>query len=284
MSYKVSALKWRPNSFEEVIGQNHITKALKNAIQFNRISHAFTFSGPRGVGKTTTARILAKEVNQVDNINSSFDIIEMDAASNRGIDEIRNLRESVNIAPAHGKYKIYIIDEVHMLTKEAFNALLKTLEEPPSYVIFVLATTDPYKMPATILSSTLRYDFRRLSVNNIIQQLRIILAAENINFHVDTSFNNNSSELYIKIDTLDKLANRQYFIGKISVIIQSEKPYADTILWKEMHFINSKESLKEKILERAIDIKKGELYCSKSSDSSIIYRSGRNRMTISYLI
>ena len=126
MTYKVSALKWRPNSFDEVIGQQHITKALKNAIQFNRISHAFTFSGPRGVGKTTTARILAKEINQIDDINSSFDIIEMDAASNRGIDEIRNLRESVNIAPAHGKYKIYIIDEVHMLTKEAFNALLKT--------------------------------------------------------------------------------------------------------------------------------------------------------------
>jgi len=178
MAYKVSALKWRPNSFEEVIGQNHITKALKNAIQFNRISHAFTFSGPRGVGKTTTARILAKEVNQVDNINSSFDIIEMDAASNRGIDEIRNLRESVNIAPAHGKYKIYIIDEVHMLTKEAFNALLKTLEEPPSYVIFVLATTDPYKMPATILSRTQRYDFRRLSIQDIKKQLVIILKEE----------------------------------------------------------------------------------------------------------
>ena len=178
MTYKVSALKWRPNSFDEVIGQQHITKALKNAIQFNRISHAFTFSGPRGVGKTTTARILAKEINQIDDINSSFDIIEMDAASNRGIDEIRNLRESVNIAPAHGKYKIYIIDEVHMLTKEAFNALLKTLEEPPSHVVFVLATTDPHKMPATILSRTQRYDFRRLSIDDIKKQLIIILSAD----------------------------------------------------------------------------------------------------------
>ena len=178
MTYKVSALKWRPNSFDEVIGQQHITKALKNAIQFNRISHAFTFSGPRGVGKTTTARILAKEINQIDDINSSFDIIEMDAASNRGIDEIRNLRESVNIAPAHGKYKIYIIDEVHMLSKQAFNALLKTLEEPPSHVIFVLATTDPHKMPATILSRTQRYDFRRLSIDDIKKQLIIILSAE----------------------------------------------------------------------------------------------------------
>ncbi len=178
MSYKVSALKWRPNNFEEVIGQNHITKALKNAIRFNRISHAFTFSGPRGVGKTTTARILAKEINQIDDLDTSFDVIEMDAASNRGIDEIRNLRESVNIAPAHGKYKIYIIDEVHMLTKEAFNALLKTLEEPPEYVVFVLATTDPYKMPATILSRTQRYDFRRLSIDDIKKQLVVILNAE----------------------------------------------------------------------------------------------------------
>ena len=178
MTYKVSALKWRPSSFDEVIGQQHITKALQNAIQFNRISHAFTFSGPRGVGKTTTARILAKEINQIDDINSSFDIIEMDAASNRGIDEIRNLRESVNIAPAHGKYKIYIIDEVHMLTKEAFNALLKTLEEPPSHVVFVLATTDPHKMPATILSRTQRYDFRRLSIDDIKKQLIIILNAD----------------------------------------------------------------------------------------------------------
>ena len=179
MSYKVLALKWRPNNFEDVIGQEHITQSLMNAIKLNRISHAFTFTGPRGVGKTTTARILAKELNEIDDLNSSFDVIEMDAASNRGIDEIRNLRENASVAPAHGKYKIYIIDEVHMLTKEAFNALLKTLEEPPEKVIFILATTDPYKIPATILSRTQRFDFRRLSDKNIIKQLKLVLEHEN---------------------------------------------------------------------------------------------------------
>ncbi len=183
MTYKVLALKWRPIHFDQIIGQEHITKSLNNAIKFNRISHAFTFSGPRGVGKTTTARILAKELNSVDDIDLSFDIIEMDAASNRGIDEIRSLRENVSIAPAHGKYKIYIIDEVHMLTKEAFNALLKTLEEPPNHVIFILATTDPYKMPSTILSRTQRYDFRRLSIDDIKKQLVIILKSENKEFN-----------------------------------------------------------------------------------------------------
>ncbi len=183
MGYKVLALKWRPQSFDQVIGQGHITQALSNAIKFDRISHAFTFSGPRGVGKTTTARILAQKLNNIEDINSSFDIIEMDAASNRGIDEIRSLRENVSVAPAHGKYKIYIIDEVHMLTKEAFNALLKTLEEPPDYTIFILATTDPYKMPATILSRTQRYDFRRLTINDIKKQLVIILESEKKEFN-----------------------------------------------------------------------------------------------------
>tara|TARA_B100000902_G_C27293989_1_gene908838 strand:+ start:225 stop:2108 length:1884 start_codon:yes stop_codon:yes gene_type:complete len=186
MSYKVLALKWRPNKFDEVIGQEHITKSLKNAIELNRISHAFTFTGPRGVGKTTTARILAKELNNIDDLHSSFDVIEMDAASNRGIDEIRNLRENVSVVPAHGKYKIYIIDEVHMLTKEAFNALLKTLEEPPPNVIFILATTDPYKIPATILSRTQRFDFRRLTSENIIKQLKIVLDDENKDYESDS--------------------------------------------------------------------------------------------------
>tara|TARA_B100000579_G_C22832032_1_gene856577 strand:+ start:1040 stop:2680 length:1641 start_codon:yes stop_codon:yes gene_type:complete len=182
MGYKVLALKWRPQKFEQVIGQEHITKALNNAIKFDRLSHAFTFSGPRGVGKTTTARILAQQLNDIDDINTSFDIIEMDAASNRGIDEIRSLRENVSLAPAHGKYKIYIIDEVHMLTKEAFNALLKTLEEPPEHTVFILATTDPHKMPATILSRTQRYDFRRLSIGDIKKQLVIILKTEEKKF------------------------------------------------------------------------------------------------------
>ena len=159
MEYKVLSLKWRPMKFDQVVGQDHITQALSNAINLNRLAHAFTFSGPRGVGKTSTARILAKTINNITDLSQSIDVIEMDAASNRGIDEIRNLKESVNYAPAHGKYKIYIIDEVHMLTKEAFNALLKTLEEPPAYVIFILATTELHKMPETIVSRTQRYEF-----------------------------------------------------------------------------------------------------------------------------
>ena len=188
MAYKILSLKWRPSSFSEVVGQDHISRALSNAIKLDRIAHAFTFSGPRGVGKTSTARILAKNLNQVENINESIDIIEMDAASNRGIDEIRNLRESVNYAPSNGKYKIYIIDEAHMLTKEAFNALLKTLEEPPSHVVFIFATTELYKMPETILSRTQRYDFNRLSLDSIKKHLEFVLKSENIKYD-DESLN-----------------------------------------------------------------------------------------------
>ena len=181
MEYKVLSLKWRPEDFDQIVGQNHITQALSNAIELNRLAHAFTFSGPRGVGKTSTARILAKKLNQIKELSESTDVIEMDAASNRGIDEIRNLKENINYAPAHGKYKIYIIDEVHMLTKEAFNALLKTLEEPPPYVIFILATTELHKMPETIISRTQRYEFKRLTSNDIMQQMNKILIEEKIN-------------------------------------------------------------------------------------------------------
>ena len=181
MEYKVLSLKWRPEDFDQIVGQNHITQALSNAIELNRLAHAFTFSGPRGVGKTSTARILAKKLNQIKELSESTDIIEMDAASNRGIDEIRNLKENINYAPAHGKYKIYIIDEVHMLTKEAFNALLKTLEEPPPYVIFIIATTELHKMPETIISRTQRYEFKRLTSNDIVQQMNKILIEEKIN-------------------------------------------------------------------------------------------------------
>ena len=180
MAYQVLSLKWRPTEFNQVIGQSHITQALSNAIKLNRLAHAFTFSGPRGVGKTTTARILAKKINGLTNLTESLDVIEMDAASNRGIDEIRNLKENIHFAPAHGKYKIYIIDEVHMLTKEAFNALLKTLEEPPEFVKFILATTEIHKMPETIISRTQRYEFKRLSVGDIMGQMHNILKQEKI--------------------------------------------------------------------------------------------------------
>ncbi len=196
MSYIVTALKWRPQKFSEVVGQEHITTTLKNAIKDGRIAHAFLFTGPRGVGKTTTARILAKALNclnpdkfepcnECENCSSIksgqlLDIIEIDAASNRGIDEIRTLRESVKYAPTKGKYKVYIIDEVHMLTKESFNAFLKTLEEPPSQTIFIFATTDVHKVPLTIISRCQRYDFRRIEMDTIKSLLRKIAKSEKI--------------------------------------------------------------------------------------------------------
>ena len=182
MEFVVTARKWRPQKFKEVVGQEHITTTLKNAIKNNRIAHAYIFTGPRGVGKTTTARILAKTLNCLNpkdnepcnecemckSIQStqSLDIIEIDGASNRGIDEIRTLRESVKYAPTKGKYKVYIIDEVHMLTKESFNAFLKTLEEPPSHTIFIFATTDIHKVPLTIISRCQRFDFRRIQLDD----------------------------------------------------------------------------------------------------------------------
>ncbi len=196
MSYVVTARKWRPKKFSEVVGQEHITATLKNALKNNRIAHAYLFTGPRGVGKTTTARILAKILNCLNpkdyepcnecemclsiQSSQSLDIIEIDGASNRGIDEIRTLRESVKYAPTKGKYKVYIIDEVHMLTKESFNAFLKTLEEPPAHTIFIFATTDAHKVPLTIISRCQRFDFRRIQLDTIKSLLKQIADAEKI--------------------------------------------------------------------------------------------------------
>jgi len=182
MSYRILSLKWRPISFDQIAGQDHITQTLINAISSNRLAQAFLFSGPRGVGKTTTARVLASTINNIENYTKCLDIIELDGASNRGIDEIREIRESVKFAPSMSKYKVYIIDEAHMLTEQAFNALLKTLEEPPEYIIFILATTDPQKMPQTILSRTQRYDFIRIPVNVIKDRLKYILDEEKIKY------------------------------------------------------------------------------------------------------
>jgi len=196
MSYTVFALKWRPQDFDEIVGQNHIVTTLKSAITNNRLAHAYIFAGPRGIGKTSTARILAKSLNCKNgptikpcqkcpscleiSQGRSLDVIEIDGASNRGIDEIRTLRENVKFSPTSGRLKIYIIDEVHMLTTEAFNALLKTLEEPPEFVKFIFATTQPNKVIPTILSRCQRLDFRRISVMEIISQLEKIAAAEKI--------------------------------------------------------------------------------------------------------
>ena len=196
MEYLVLARKWRPQVFEDVLGQEHVVRTLSNAITQERIAHAFLFSGPRGVGKTSIARILAKALNCeqgptpnpcnvcvhcreiTDGI--AMDIREIDGASNRGIDEIRELRENVKFAPASCRYKVYIIDEVHMLTREAFNALLKTLEEPPAHVIFIFATTETHKVPATILSRCQCFDFRRIPPKLIADNLRKIASAEGI--------------------------------------------------------------------------------------------------------
>ena len=194
MPYQVLARKWRPRVFGAVIGQPHVTRTLQNGLAQGRVAHAYLFSGPRGVGKTTTARLLAKALNCEGRTSpepcttcppcleiqagSAVDVIEIDGASNRGIDEIRALRENVRYAPARGQWKVYIIDEVHMLTEQAFNALLKTLEEPPPHVVFVLATTEPRRVPATIHSRCLRFEFRPVPAETITQALAEIVAAE----------------------------------------------------------------------------------------------------------
>jgi DNA polymerase III, subunit gamma and tau len=197
MSYVVFARKWRPLTFEDVVGQEHITETLKKAIEKDRVAHAYIFTGTRGVGKTTTARILARALNcekgptptpcgvcgACKNIisGSSFDVIEIDGASNNSVDDIREIRDNVHYSSMGGKYRIYVIDEVHMLSKSAFNALLKTLEEPPPQVIFIFATTEPQKIPATIQSRCQRYDFRRISTEQIVGRLSRICADEHIN-------------------------------------------------------------------------------------------------------
>lgn len=174
--------KYRSKSLDELVGQDHITNALKRSIESGSISHAYLFTGPKGTGKTSVARILAYQLNNLpyDETATHLDIIEIDAASNRRIDEIRDLRDKVHIAPSSAKYKVYIIDEVHMLTKEAFNALLKTLEEPPAHVIFILATTELHKVPETIISRTQRFSFKPIDKQKIIEHLAYIAKEEGI--------------------------------------------------------------------------------------------------------
>src|SRR5438093_9301219 len=194
--YQVLARRWRPLTFEAVVGQAPIVRTLRNALARERIAHAYLFAGPRGVGKTTAARLLAMGINCERRpaegpvpcaacdpcreivAGRALDVIEIDGASNRGIDEVRTLRENARYAPARGRRKVYIIDEVHMLTEPAFNALLKTLEEPPAHVVFVLATTEPRRLPATILSRCQRFDFRPIGAAEIMTALRRVADAE----------------------------------------------------------------------------------------------------------
>ncbi|HSH55148.1 MAG TPA: DNA polymerase III subunit gamma/tau, partial [Methylotenera sp.] len=192
MSYQVLARKWRPKSFETLVGQDHVVRALTNALEQNRLHHAYLFTGTRGVGKTTLARILAKSLNCETGITASpcgvctacmeidkgrfVDLIEVDAASNTQVDAMRDLLDNAQYAPTSGRFKVYIIDEVHMLSKSAFNAMLKTLEEPPAHVKFILATTDPQKVPVTVLSRCLQFNLRQMAGTSITGHLQNILA------------------------------------------------------------------------------------------------------------
>lgn len=189
-NYQISATKYRPKSFKEVVGQDAVTSTLENAINKGKLGQALLFSGPRGVGKTTCARILAKKINlnQEGNSDYSFNIFELDAASNNGVEDIRNLNEKVRVPPRIGNYKIYIIDEVHMLSTQAFNAFLKTLEEPPKHVIFILATTEKTKILPTVLSRCQIFDFRRISVIDIKKRLEIVVLEQKIKYDDEALF------------------------------------------------------------------------------------------------
>ncbi|MCX7822851.1 MAG: DNA polymerase III subunit gamma/tau [Syntrophobacterales bacterium] len=238
MSYLVLARKWRPQSFEEVVGQVHVTRVLQNAIRLGRIAHAYLFSGPRGVGKTSVARILAKALNCEKGptpnpcgtclrcveiaLGKSSDVLEIDGASHRGIDSIRSLQESIGYKPIKGQFKVYIIDEVHMLTTEAFNALLKTLEEPPSHVRFIFATTEVHRVPSTVVSRCQRFDFRRISTQEIASHLERIVSAEKVSI---------SSPLLdaIAIEAEGSLRDAQTLLEQV-IAFQGEKIAEDELL------------------------------------------------------
>lgn len=201
MAYQALYRKWRPLNFDEIIGQNHIILPIRNQIVNNSIGHAYLFSGTRGTGKTTTAKVFARAVNCLNNVDGNpcntcencksildeqfIDVVEMDAASNNSVDDIRELREHVKFAPSKGKFKVYIIDEVHMLSQGAFNALLKTLEEPPEYVLFILATTESHKIPATILSRCQRFDFKRVSYDDLLYRLKYICEMMSVQYDIE---------------------------------------------------------------------------------------------------
>jgi len=238
MSYIVLARKYRPQTLDELVGQGHVATTLKNAIKTERLAQAYLFTGQRGVGKTSTARILAKSLNCVQGLtvspcgrcnackeissSTSLDVLEIDGASNRGIDEIRTLRENVKFSPTQGKFKIYIIDEVHMLTEPAFNALLKTLEEPPKHVKFIFATTQPSKIPLTILSRCQRFDFRRIPMDKILAKLKQIIKQEKLKIKDDALF-------YIARASQGSLRDAESVLDQLASYSEKEIDFEDVV-------------------------------------------------------
>lgn len=275
--------KHRSKSFDEVIGQKHITDTLKNALQKGAVAHAYLFTGPRGVGKTSIARILAHAINDLPYTDESthLDIIEIDAASNRRIDEIRDLRDKVHIAPTSAKYKVYIIDEVHMLTREAFNALLKTLEEPPEHVVFILATTESHKIPDTIISRTQRFTFKPIDILTAIDHLRFIAQRENIAAddtaleliarHGNGSFRDSISML----DQLSGLAKESYGAEDVSMLLglPSESMTSDVITSVEHNDADALFAAISTMKEQGIDINEAAKAISYAVRQQIIDKS-----------
>lgn len=265
--------KWRPRQWEEVIGQDHVIQTIKNAIISNRIAHAYLFAGPRGTGKTTTARLLAKAINCTDNdlakrpcnecdcckaVNEGrfLDLIEIDAASNTSVEDVRDLRDKINFSPSLGSHKVYIIDEVHMLSTAAFNALLKTLEEPPAHAIFILATTEVHKIPATVLSRCQRHEFRRIPVPDIITFLRTKANEESLSVEVDTLTliaRQATGSLRDAISLLDQLASmgQMLTLEMAQTVLGTATSQAVMNLVEAIRIKNSAEGLKQ--IQQALD-------------------------------